>query len=373
MKSRKEKILPILFNKTHSSISFDSQVSDFDPFSPEILENLISFPKKNDMPKNNTERFHSKEKEFYFHINTEGISNKKTNNPSSIDKFCSLFSTVKFRKKSQEKSYVNIKQHNNNFVSDSLNSAFRTKTKNDNANKNWNFHKNITKDCVKLDKISCNKKTNSVDKKTKDFEIKSQPKEYSTSNNTINILTKPQKDNVLSKPQKDMKRNKTTGMLTEKTDFILKESSIKENLKKFDNSRINSCFKISDKEREHFNEYFKKCINDKSNPYSLNWLNQYLSKNYGSRLNATNELINGVPKITLKNNKFSKSDFGKKFKLKFAEYSKSSADYKFNINKRMEKCKTLDKDYETDDGNFGNRKKKNRFMKNFKSEQSLNY
>ena len=362
MKSRKEK-LPIISNN-HTSTSSEKKTRpilyDFDPFSPKILEDLISIQKKNAKPKNNTETFQRKEKEFYFHINTDNNSKNDTN--TSKDKFSSLFNTIKFRRKNQDQSFENNRQNNNNFnTNKSFNSLFRNRTyKNGYPNKNWNFPTNSTNECVKLDIVSNNKKLNSTEKKTKNHENKS--KEYH-SKNTINAF---------GKVQYDMKRNKTTGMLSDKTDFVLKDNNIKENHRKFDRSRINSCFKVNNKAIEYFNENFKQYINDKSNPYSLGWLNKYLGVNYGSKLNTTDELINGVPRIIIQNNNFAYSDFGLKFKLKLHEYSKISAENKFNNKKRMTKCKTLDKELEVEEENPGI-KAKNRFVKNYRSEQLLKY
>ena len=105
MNSRKENLPSIFKNNNANTLERRRRpiLYDFDPFSPDLIENLISFPKKKNKSKFNTETFQNKEKGFYFRINTEKTSKKDKNN--SKDKFSSLFNTSISRKKKDEQFF----------------------------------------------------------------------------------------------------------------------------------------------------------------------------------------------------------------------------------------------------------------------------
>lgn len=361
MKSRKENLPSIFKNNNANTLEGRRRpiLYDFDPFSPDLIENLISFPKKKNKSKFNTETFQNKEKGFYFRINTEKTSKKDKNN--SKDKFSSLFNTSISRKKKDEQSFE-FKKQNNNKNNSVANNLFMTlfRTKCSKTNKNWHYPIDSSKDCVKLDLNSFNKRVNSTEKKVKKDKIVFLPKKLIFSNDKFTLL---------GNTQGEMKRNKTTGMLSEKTNFVLKDNSIQPS-KKFNRSRIKSSFRANNfKTIKHFDDYFKR-LNDKTKP-NLGWLNKCIGSYYGNDVIETDDLGDTAPKVIFKENYFVNSDFGMKFKLKFDKYSKISAENKFN-KKRMEKCKTSVREFESEESSE-EKSMKSRFVRNYRSEPYLKY
>ena len=95
--------------------------------------------------------------------------------------------------------------------------------------------------------------------------------------------------NNTNKIERNKKRNFTAKIIKNK--ITIKEN-IKQNNKKVNNYRINST--INNKHK-----IYEKLIQEKNNPYGLNWINKILKKNTLEKVGLSKEFINGVPVIKL--------------------------------------------------------------------------
>ena len=120
--------------------------------------------------------------------------------------------------------------------------------------------------------------------------------------------------------KRNKRRNFTAKMINTKI-------SIKKH-KKFSNFRINS---TTNNRRilENKHQTYEKLIQEKSNPYSLYWINKILKKNAKEKVGVSKEFINGVPVVKLLGKEyFSKREIKKK--LSEIEKKKKIEENKYN-------------------------------------------
>jgi hypothetical protein len=113
-------------------------------------------------------------------------------------------------------------------------------------------------------------------------------------------------------------------------EYLKKKEIIKNNRNNSYKNNIYYTHNQDSKTRNKENKFTLDNLKDNNNPYSLNWCNNLLKKNFGQELNVIGT-INGAPKIGIKNSK-SFSNF------------KDSKSYSNNITKR-DFYKTLQKTY----------------------------
>ena len=119
---------------------------------------------------------------------------------------------------------------------------------------------------------------------------------------------------------RNKKRNFTAKMINTKI-------SIKKH-KKFNNYRINST-STNHRIIENNHQAYEKLIQEKSNPYSLYWINKILRKNAKEKVGVSKEFINGVPVVKLMGKDYlSKREIKKK--LSEIEQRKKMEENKYN-------------------------------------------
>lgn len=150
----------------------------------------------------------------------------------------------------------------------------------------------------------------------------SKPKRFSIDSkkppsHTPNILKERELSQGKSgQKEKIKKRNKTARNQTNKLNLYSNLSVYNDNT----NNKFFSRVKSTNKNRqiENMHKFYFQMMNNPSNPYSTNWTNKLLNKQYNMKL-GVNGFINGVPVITLN-----------KKKDKFPEITKKELKQKLN-------------------------------------------
>ena len=163
-----------------------------------------------------------------------------------------------------------------------------------------------------------NNRNNNNDKKLKtsdEFWKKNLNTFYENFNNN-NIYYNINKEDV--KREVENEENKLKKEKLEKLNSNLNNNNLKKNNKEFfnkkdfirKNNRKNNSYKKNTyytsnqetKTRNKENKFTLDNLKDNNNPYSINWCNNLLKKNFGQELNVIGT-INGAPKIGIKNSK----------------------------------------------------------------------
>ena len=377
-------------NKTEgvNEISLTSEEDDKDPFSSKAIKNLKPI-KKNNNNKLILPNFAQREKlkserskrlpkskfneKFIYDYNNkqeiECISNTKPfSKNNDIKNKNNFFDTKKCasnpnyevpnilnnKEKSNNNSNnttsntVNIYPNNNSKWENSASKYYNNYLKNFRGNKilknnfTINNNNNINNNKINNNKINNN---NNTEKYCHQARSKSHIGQKTT-NESFNYINAKRKTN-----SPKVRMGRTFGSMVKiksiRRNFTAKNFKIKnhdENIIKNNNKdRVFSTMNTR-KILKNKHQIYEKLLNEKNNPYGIDWINKLLHKNTGSKIGVTKDFVNGVPIIKLMN----KGDISKKeLKKKLSELEKKKND-EFKKLKEVEPIcddKSLDDEY----------------------------